>query len=125
MCKEGLYMKSTNNEYNFQNSHTGSKTSNLFSLLLQNKICAYCLLRLGNATTIRSDGTMIHIMCDVHHSTMGDVVVTKTTSVQCKTVSDAVKVGTTHLDLKKSLEQVRLLTLGPVDMCISTCTLSC
>jgi hypothetical protein len=50
---------------------------------------------------------MIHIMCDVHHSTMGDVVVTKTTFIQCKTVSDAVKVGTLHLDLKKSLKQVR------------------
>jgi len=68
---------------------------------------------------------MIHIMCDVRHSTMGDVVVTKTTSVACKTVSDAVKVGTTNLELKKSLEQVRLLTHGAVDIYISTCTLSC
>jgi len=99
-------MKSTSSEYNFWNSHTSCKTSNLFSLLLQNKICAYFLLHLGNATTTQSDGTMTHIMYDVHHSTMGDVVVTKTTSVQCKTVSDVVKVGTTHLDLKKSLEQV-------------------
>jgi len=89
----------------------------LIALLKWNKICAYCLLRLGNATTIRSDGTMIHIMYDVHHSTMGDVVVTKTTSVQCKTVSDAVKVGTTHLDLKKSLEQngvFSVMTTAPV-----------
>jgi len=83
----------------------------------ENKICAYCLLRLGNATTTRNDGTMIHIMCDVHHSTMGVVVVTKTTSVQCKIVSDAVKVGTTHLDLKKSLEQngvFSMMTMVPV-----------
>ena len=61
---------------------------------------------------------MIHITCDVHHSTMVDVVVTKTTSVQCKTVNDAVKVGTTNLELKKSLERVRVLTHGAVDMCI-------
>lgn len=59
---------------------------------------------------------MIHIMCDVHHSTMEVVVVTKTTSVQWKTVSGAVKVGTTHQYLKKSLEQVGLLTGGAVDM---------
>jgi hypothetical protein len=48
---------------------------------------------------------------------MVDVVVTKTTSVQCKTVNDAVKVGTTHLELKKSLEQngvFFLMTVVPV-----------
>jgi hypothetical protein len=55
---------------------------------------------------------MIHIMCDVHHSTMEDVVVTKTTFPRCRTVSDAVKVDTTPQNLKKNLEQVGLLTSG-------------
>jgi hypothetical protein len=41
---------------------------------------------------------------------MEDVVVTKIIFTQCRTVSVAVKVDTTHQNLKKNLEQVRLLT---------------
>jgi hypothetical protein len=94
---------------------------NLFSLLLQNKIYAYCLLHLGSATTIQSDGTMIHIMCGVHRFTMEGVVVTRTIFLQGRTVSDAVKVDTTHQSLKKSLERVRLL-ISPRP-CVTFCNM--
>jgi hypothetical protein len=53
---------------------------------------------------------MTRIMCGVHPSTMAAVVATKTTSSQCKIVSDAVKVDTARQNPKKSLEQVRFLT---------------
>jgi hypothetical protein len=55
---------------------------------------------------------MTRIMCGVRRSTMAAVVATKTTSPQCKTVSDAVKVDTARQNLKKSLEQVRFLACG-------------
>lgn len=89
----------------------------LIALPKWNKIYAYCLLHLGNATTTQSGGTMTRIMCGVHHSTMAAVVATRTTSPQCKTVSNAVKVDTARQNQKKSLEQngvSSMMIMGPV-----------